>query len=519
MKYILVVDAGTTSIRSMIFDKETRILSQAFAPIPQIYPHPGWIEQDPCIIAEKCIEVIKTALHQAHCTSEDIAAMGITNQRSTSVIWEKETGTPIHNAITWQDTRAADLCMKMNSTPTMRFLRGVGSLFKSMAGFPPVRSSRMGKMLMTISTLSFSPATSLAHLGWIFNTMPEARERAKRGELLAGTVDTWLIWNLTKGKIHATDYSNASATNMYDTFKLQWSDLFLNMFEIPRIILPEVRETSGDYGETHADLFGTPIPITGVCADQQSALFGETCFTPGDVKCTHGTGTFLDMNVGGEPPVSFHKLIPLIAWVLNGKVTYMLEGFLGATGCAIEWLCDGLQIIQNPSESAALAEHAPDTGGVYVVPAFQGLLSPYWDPRARGLVIGLTRDTKKEQVVRATLEGVAYRCKDILLVMHQDSGVPIRSIKADGGASQNDFLLQFMADMLDVTIERPALLETTCLGVAFFAGLAVGYWTSQDEIRRYWKVDRTFESHMTDQERKIRYNRWKNAVKRSFNWV
>lgn len=519
MKYILVVDAGTTSVRSIIFDKETRIISQAFAPIPQIYLHPGWTEQDPQIIMEKCVEVVKKALQEANLTGEDIAAMGITNQRSTSLIWEKETGTPLYNAITWQDTRAADLCIKKNTTLTMRFLRGLGSLCKLFSWIPWVKKSQLGKMLITISSLSFSPATSLAHLGWILNTVMGARDRARKGELLAGTVDSWLIWNLTKGTVHATDYSNASATNMFDTFRLRWSTLFLNMFDIPVSILPEVRETSGEFGKIHKDFFGTAIPIASVCADQQSALFGETCFHPGDVKCTHGTGTFLDMNVGTDPPVSTHKLIPMIAWSYKGKVTYMLEGFLGATGCAVQWLCDGLQIIKNPSESATLAEQITNTGGIYVVPAFQGLLSPYWDPRARGIVIGLTRDTKKEQIVRATLEGIAYRCKDILLVMEHDSGVPISSIRTDGGASQNDFLLQFMADILDVTIERPELLETTCLGAAFFAGLAVGYWTSQDEIKKYRKVNKTFNPHMSSSERTEHYRTWKKAVERSFNWA
>jgi glycerol kinase len=343
------------------------------------------------------------------------------------------------------------------------------------------------------------------------------RERAEQGELLAGTIDTWLIWKLTGGHVHVTDFSNASATNMFDTFKLQWSDLFLDLFDIPKHMLPEVRETSGDFGITN--IFGAPIPIASAVADQQSALFAETCFTPGDVKCTHGTGTFIDMNVGSEPSVSFHKLLPMIAWNLNGKVTYMLEGYLGVTGSAVQWLCDGLQIVAEPCDTEDMASSVKDTGGVYVVPAFQGLTSPYWDPLARGIVIGLTRGTTKEQVVRATLEAIAYRCRDVLLAMEMDSGVRIKSIKSDGNASQNNFLLQFMADILDAEIERPQLLEATALGAAFFAGLKVGYWTSKEDINQYRKVDKQFQPTMGSSEREMRYCTWKKAVERSFNWA
>ena len=516
--YILVIDAGTTGIRSIIFDKETTIISQAYSEIPQIYPEPGWSEQDPDVIWEKCVEVIKESLKKGKVNAENIEAIGITNQRSTSLLWDKKTGKPVYNAITWQDTRTAAICKKMGNTFKMRFLRGIGSVVKVLSRVLPfVRKSKFGKLLITVSTLSFSPATSLAHIKWVLDTIEGTREKADRGELLAGTIDTWLIWKLTHGKVHATDFSNASATNMFDTFKLQWSSLFLDLFGIPESILPVVKETSDDYGNT--DIFGGSIPITCAVADQQSALFAETCFSPGDVKCTHGTGTFIDMNVGDTPSVSFHKLIPLIGWCLNGKVTYMLEGYLATTGSAVQWLCDGLQIVKEPCDTEAMAQQVSDTGGVYVVPAFQGLTSPYWDALARGTVVGLTRSTRKEHIIRATLEAIVYRCKDVLMAMETDSGVRIKTIKADGNASQNNFLLQFMADLLDVEIERPRLLEATCLGAAFFAGLKVGYWTSKDNIKMYRKIDKTFNPKMDSKERELRYRKWKKAVERSFKWA
>lgn len=517
--YILVIDAGTTGIRSIIFDKKTTIVSQAYAEIPQIYPESGWTEQDPEIIWEKCVQVVKESLEKKKLNATHITAIGITNQRSTSLLWDK-TGAPVYNAITWQDTRAYNLCKAKDKTVKMRFLRTIGRAVKVISRvIPGLRRSKAGKLLITVATLSFNPGTSLAHLGWVLTNVEGVQKRAENSELLAGTIDTWLVWKLTKGKTHATDFSNASATNMFDTFKLQWSDLFLDLFNIPKCILPEVKKTSDTYGETAAELFGSPIPITGVVADQQAALFAETCFTPGDVKCTHGTGTFIDMNVGHEPVASFHKLVPLIGWNLDGKVTYMLEGYLNTTGCVIQWLCDGLTIAATPADTEAMATAVTDTGGVYVVPAFQGLTSPYWDPSARGIVIGLTRSTTKEHVVRALLEAIAYRCKDVMMAMEEDTGIKITQVKADGNASQNNFLLQFMADILDVEIERPHLLEATAVGAAYFAGLHVGYWTSQEDIVTSRSVDKRFHPKMTDAERDLRYKKWKNAVKRSFNWA
>jgi glycerol kinase len=516
--YILVIDAGTTGIRSIIFDKETTIVSQAYAEIPQIYPKPGWCEQDPHIIWEKCLQVIKESLEKKKLTPKDITAIGITNQRSTSVLWDK-TGEPMYNAITWQDTRAFDLCKTKDNSVKMRFLRTLGRAVKGLSQVIPVlRKLKFGKLLITVATLKFNPGSSLAHIAWVLSNVEGIKEKAETNQLLAGTIDTWLIWKLTNGKIHATDMSNASATNMFDTFNLQWSSLFLGLFGIPEEILPEVKETSDNYGTTAPETIGGEIPITGVCADQQSALFAELCFNPGDVKCTHGTGTFIDMNVGHKPPVSFHKLLPMIAWSLHGKVTYMLEGYLAATGCVIQWLCEGLQIADYPGHTDTMAQSTKDTGDIYVVPAFQGLTSPYWNPLARGIIIGLTRGTTKEQVVRATLEAIAYRCKDVLMAMEQDTQIDITMIKADGGASQNNFLLQFMADILDVEVERPYLLEATSLGAAFFAGLYTGYWTVK-EIEQYRKVDTQFYPKMEDTERDLRYKKWKKAVERSFDWA
>lgn len=520
MKYILVIDAGTTGVRAIIFDRENNVISHAYVEIPTNYPELGWAEQDPTVILDSCINVGKEALSKSKLGSEDIKAIGITNQRSTSLLWDKETGRPVCNAITWQDTRSLQLCKEKEKTFKMRLLRGIGSIVKALSRvIEPVRKSKFGKLMITISTLSLNPGTSLSNIGWILENIEGVKERAEVGELLAGTIDTWLIWNLTGGTVHATDFSNASSTNMFDTFKLQWSDLFLDLFDIPKHLLPEVKETSGDFGETDPTFFGGPIPITGVVADQQSALFAETCFEAGDVKCTHGTGTFIDMNVGTEPVASFHKLVPLIGWSLDGEVTYMLEGYLNTTGSAVQWLCEGLQVVSDPSETEALASSVEDTGGVFVVPALQGLSSPYWDPSARGLIIGLTRGTRKEHVVRALLEAIGFRCKDIITAMEADSGVKISSMKTDGNASRNNFLLQFMAELLNVEIERPEILEATSLGAAYFAGLKVGYWKSKEDIKHHRRVDRTFEARREDPDLELRYLKWKKAIDRSFNWA
>ncbi|PKK86359.1 MAG: glycerol kinase, partial [Thermoplasmata archaeon HGW-Thermoplasmata-1] len=488
-KYIMVIDEGTTGVRSIIFDKKNDVVAQAYSELTQIYPQAGWCEQDPEEIYGLSVKMCRDAMKQAGVDAKNIAAIGITTQRSTNVLWDKESGKPVYNAITWQDMRTADLCNRLSDVPKMRAIRGLGKVVKCLSSFiSPLRRSAAGKLLITASDLKFSPVSALAHTRWVLDNVPGANEKAKAGELLNGTMDTWLVWKLTGGKVHATDYSNASSTNMYDSFALKWSDLFLGVFDIPKNMLPDVRESSGDYGETLPELFGEPIPITGVIADQQAALFAEGCFEKGSVKCTNGTGSFIDMNVGCEPAPALHKLTPLIAWGLDGKITYMLEGYVTTSGSAVQWLRDGLGIIKDASETEAMARSVPDSAGVYVVPAFAGLTAPYWDSRARGTVVGLTRHSRKEHLVRALLEGIAHYCGDIMRSMEDAAEIKINSIKADGGASRNDFLLQFMADVLSVKVERPKMLEATALGAAYLAGLKVGYWTSTDELLKYRRV-------------------------------
>jgi glycerol kinase len=434
-------------------------------------------------------------------------------------LWDRNTGRPIYNAITWHDTRTADVCEEMDRKGKMRVIRGVGHFTKGISKvWKGIRMTGTGALLVTASNLSFTPASALAHTCWLLDNVEGAREKALRGEILFGTMDTWLIWNLTKGRVHATDYSNASSTGMFDSFSLKWSKLFLELFGIPAGILPEVRDTSGDFGSVDKKILGVDVPIKSAAADQQSALFAEGCFNPGDVKCTNGTGSFIDMNVGSKPPSSIHKLVPLIAWGIDGKVTYMLEGMINTTGLAVQWLRDNLGIIPDVEASDRMANEVESTEGVYFVPAFTGLSSPYWDPHACGIAVGLSRKTMKEHIVRAVLEGIVYRCKDILTSMEIDTGLDISSIKADGGVSRNDFLLQFTADMLNVRVERPKVLDSTALGAAYLAGLASGYWQSKDEIIERRKIDRVFEPHMDEEKRGILYEGWKQAIERSFKW-
>jgi glycerol kinase len=373
-------------------------------------------------------------------------------------------------------------------------------------------------MLITAAHFTVTPAQSSAHARWVLDNVPGAGERAKSGRLLMGTVDSWLVWKYTNGAVHATDYSNVSATGMYDPFGMQWSSLLLKPFKLPGdLVFPEIRETSGDFGVT--EVFGGAIPIRCVVADQQAALFGEACFEQGSVKCTNGTGSFIDMNTGEAPMASIHKMTPMIAWSMQGKTTYLMEGIISSAGSSIQWLRDNLQIIKEASESEELARACQDCGGVYVVPAFSGLTAPYWDPYARGTVVGLTRATTKEQVVRATLESIAYQCKDIIEAMQKDTGIEVKSIKADGGASANSFLLQFLADILDAEVERPERLEATALGAAFFAGIAAGLWKYPDDIERIRRVDRVFASTMDTGTRDTLYAGWKKAVERASRWA
>jgi len=518
-KYILVNDVGTTGTRAVIFDHETNVISEVYQEIPQIFPEAGWTEQDPTALFEGCVEVTRKVLDETGIAPKDIAALGIATQRATSMIWDADTGKPVYNAITWQDTRMSDMCTRINHSPLFKALHLLGGAYQRIAPLSEgLRRNPVGKMLITAAHFTVTPAQSSAHARWVLDNVPGAEERAAAGKLLLGTVDTWIVWNYTRGAVHATDYSNVSATGMYDPFGMKWSTLLLKPFKLPGgLVFPEIRETSGDFGVTEA--FGDPIPIKCVVADQQAALFGEACFERGSVKCTNGTGTFIDINTGDEPMASIHRMTPMIAWQMQGKTTYMMEGIISSAGSSIQWLRDNLQIIKEASETEALAQACQDCGGVYVVPAFTGLTAPYWDPFARGTVIGLTRATTKEQVVRATLESIAYQCKDVIEAMQKDTGIEVSNIKADGGASANNFLLQFMADILDVEVERPQMLEATALGAAFFAGIAAGYWSYPDDITRIRRIDRVFAPDMDAGMREKLHTGWKKAVGRASQWA
>jgi len=518
-KYIMTIDEGTTGIRAIIFNHDGNIVSRGYTEVSQIFPRSGWCEQSGEDVWKKCKEVMKASLRNEEINANEIESIGIATQRSTNLLWDRQTGKPVYNAITWQDSRASEMCKEMDRKMKMRVIRGLGKFTKETSKiFKVIRKTNSGARLISTSGLSFTPASSLSHIRWILDNVDQAKERARKGDIVCGTMDTWLIWNLTSGKVHATDFSNASATGMFDPFTLKWSGSMLDLFNIPRSILPEVRDTSGDFGIVDKSVIGVEIPIQSAVADQQSALFAEGCFNPGDVKCTHGTGSFIDMNVGHRPPASLHKLLPLIAWKINGKVTYMLEGMVNTTGSSIQWLRDNLTIIKNVEDSEKMAETFEDTCGVYFVPAFTGLSSPYWDPHACGIVVGLSRKTKKEHLVRSALEGIVYRCKDVLIAMEIDSDLSISSLKADGGASRNNFLLQFMADVLNIKVERSKILEGTALGAAYLAGLASGYWESKDEIIKGRKVDKIFEPSMDEEKRRRLYKGWKEAIERSFSW-
>ncbi|MBN2025944.1 MAG: glycerol kinase [Actinobacteria bacterium] len=518
-KYILVNDVGTTGTRAVIFDRETNVIAEVYQEIPQIFPEPGWTEQDPVSLFEGCLEVTRKVMDDTGIAPGDIAALGVATQRATSMIWDAETGEPVYNAITWQDTRMSDACTRINQSLLFKALHVLGGAYQRIAPMSEgLRRNAVGKMLITAAHFTVTPAQSSAHARWVLDNVPGAQERAAAGKLLLGTVDTWIVWNYTRGAVHATDYSNVSATGMYDPFGMRWSPLLLKPFKLPGgLVFPEIRETSGDFGVTEA--FGDPIPIRCVVADQQAALFGEACFERGSVKCTNGTGTFIDMNTGNEPMASIHRMTPMIAWQMQGETTYMMEGIISSAGSSVQWLRDNLQIIKEASESEELAQACEDCGGVYVVPAFTGLTAPYWDPFARGTVIGLTRATSKEQVVRATLESIAYQCKDVIEAMQKDTGIEVGKIKADGGASANGFLLQFLADILDVEVERPEMLEATALGAAFFAGIASGLWHYPDDITRIRRVDRVFKPSMDVGMREKLHAGWKKAVGRASRWA
>lgn len=518
-KYILVNDVGTTGTRAVIYDHERNVIAESYSELPQIFPKPGWTEQNPVDIYNKCVEVTKKALESARVRPDEIIAMGIATQRATSMLWDRKTGEPVYNAITWQDTRMSDECERINHIPLFRVLHVVGGAYQRIAPMSKVlKRNAVGKLLITAAHFTVTPGMSSAHVRWTLDNVPGAREKADAGDLLFGTVDTWLVWNYTNGRVHATDYSNVSATGMYDPFGMRWSPLLLKPFGLPgELVMPEIRETSGDFGTT--EVFGDSIPIKSLVADQQAALFGEACFETGSVKCTNGTGTFVDMNTGDEALASINKLTPMVAWKMGGKTTYMLEGIITSAGSSIQFLRDNLQLIKEAAESEKLAFEAGDTGGVYVVPAFTGLGAPYWDPYARGTVIGLTRASTKGQVVRATLESIAYQCKDVVVAMEKDTGIEVSNIRADGGASANDFLLQFLADILDTKVDRPEILEATALGAAYFAGIAAGYWKFPDDILRIHRIQREFEPQISAETRDSLYAGWKKAVGRAKLWA
>ena len=493
-KYIMALDRGTTSSRCIIFDKDGNIIKVAQKEFEQIYPKPGWVEHDAMEIWGSQSGVMREAVDTAGINPEEIAAIGITNQRETTVVWDKKTGKPIYNAIVWQCRRTSEICDELKE-------KGLTECIREKTG------------------LIIDAYFSATKVKWILDNVEGARERAKKGELLFGTIDTWLIWKLTGGRVHVTDYSNASRTMMYNINTLEWDKDILKELDIPEIMLPEVKESSCVYGYTDSGLFADiKIPIAGCAGDQQSALFGQNCFEEGTAKNTYGTGCFLLMNTGEKPVKSENGLLTTISWGVDGKVEYALEGSIFMGGASIQWLRDELRMIKSAADSEKYAMRVENTNGVYVVPAFTGLGAPYWDMYARGTVVGLTRGAKKEHLIRATLESIAYQTKDVLEAMQNDSGIELKSLKVDGGASNNNFLMQFQSDILNVKIDRPKIVETTALGAAYLAGLAVGFFKSKEDIKKRWVCDREFEPKMSEEVREKSYKDWKRAVERSLAW-
>ena len=493
-KYIMSLDSGTTSNRCILFDHTGSICSVAQKEFTQIFPQPGWVEHDADEIFSTQLEVAKQALANVGATAADIAAIGITNQRETTVVWNKFTGKPIHNAIVWQCRRTAAYCDALRE-------EGLVDTVREKTG------------------LVIDPYFSGTKIRWILENVPGAREQAENGELLFGTVETWLIWKLTKGRIHVTDYSNASRTMLFNINTLRWDDEILTKLEIPASMLPQPKPSSCIYGSTAAEFFGAPIPIAGAAGDQQAALFGQTCFEPGASKCTYGTGAFLLMNTGSKPILSRNGLVTTIAWGIGEEVTYALEGSIFIAGAAIQWLRDELRFIESAADSEYMAQKVRDTNGCYVVPAFTGLGAPYWDAYARGAIIGLTRGVNKYHIVRATLDSMTYQTNDVLSAMEADSGIKLAALKVDGGASANNYLVQTQSDVSGAPVLRPQCVETTAMGAAYLAGLAVGYWNDLEEIRRNWAVDRNFSPKISPEEREKRLRGWKKAVRCTMDWA
>ncbi len=492
--YIMALDQGTTSSRCILFDKSGNICSMAQKEFTQIYPQPGWVEHNPMEIWSSQLAVATEAMAMLGVGAEQISAIGITNQRETTILWDRNTGEPVYNAIVWQCRRTADMIDALKED-----------------GFDQVIREKTG----LIPDAYFSASK----IAWILEHVPGARERAERGELLFGTVDTWLIWNLTKGGVHVTDYTNASRTMLYDIHKLCWDQEIMDRFRIPASILPEVRPSSQVYGHTNVGVLGGEIPIAGAAGDQQAALFGQCCFEQGEAKNTYGTGCFLLMNTGKEAITSKSGLLTTIAASTSEKPEYALEGSVFVAGAGIQWLRDSMRMIKSAPQSQEYAEAVEDTTGVYVVPAFAGMGAPYWNQYARGTVVGITRGCTKEHFIRATLESIAYQTADVLKAMEQDSGLHLKSLKVDGGASANDFLMRFQADIVNTLVHRPKCIETTALGAAYLAGLAVGYWKDKDEIRENWQIGAVFEPAMEDAKRGALLKGWEKAVKCALVWA
>lgn len=493
-RYIMALDAGTTSNRCILFDRNGRICSVAQREFHQYFPKPGWVEHDANEIWASMLGVAVEAMQRIGATAAEIAGIGITNQRETSVVWDKATGEPIYNAIVWQCRRTSAYCDELKA-------RGLTEIFRKKTG------------------LVIDAYFSATKLRWLLEEIPGARARAERGELLFGTVETWLLWKLTGGKVHITDYSNASRTMLFNINTLQWDEEILRELNIPRGMLPEPRPSSAVYAKTEPTLLGGAIPICGAAGDQQAALFGQTCFRPGEAKNTYGTGCFLLMNTGERPVFSQNGLVTTVAWGLDGHVNYALEGSIFVAGAAIQWLRDEMKLIESAQDSEYMAQKVRDTNGCYVVPAFTGLGAPHWNQYARGTIVGLTRGCNKYHLIRATLDSICYQVDEVLAAMRADSGIALEALKVDGGASANNYLMQTQADVIGAPVVRPTCVESTALGAAFLAGLAVGFWRDLDEIRRYYAADRTFLPTISEQERAERLDGWKRAVRCACSWA
>lgn len=493
-KYIMALDAGTTSNRCILFNEKGEMCSVAQKEFTQYFPKPGWVEHDAREIWSTQIGVAVEAMSKLEVSASELAAIGITNQRETAIVWDKATGDPVCPAIVWQCRRTSAYCDELRA-------KGLTETYREKTG------------------LEIDAYFSATKLKWILDHIEGARERAEKGELLFGTVETWLIWKLTKGAVHVTDYSNASRTMLFNIHTLTWDEEILQELSIPACMLPEVKPSGCLYGMTDPAFFGGPVPIAGAAGDQQAALFGQACFKPGEAKNTYGTGCFLLMNTGEKPVASKNGLVTTIAWGLNGKVTYALEGSVFAAGAAIQWLRDEMKLIDSAPSSEEAALSVPDTAGCYVVPAFTGLGAPYWDQYARGTIVGLTRGVNRDHIIRATLESLAYQVNDVIGAMEADAGIDLTALKADGGASANNFIMQFQADITGAPVKRPACVETTALGAAYLAGLTTGYWKDQEDIKKNWQTDRIFEPEMAEEERLAKVKGWKKAVKCAFDWA